>query len=99
MKPFRFSATASAELADAVRWYETRRRGLGADFYDAVVRSIELIRAHPDIGTLRAGRLPHRRVLVAGFPYQIVYRVRDTDLYVIAVAHTSRRPGFWQGRQ
>ena len=99
MKPFRFSTPASAELAEAVRWYETCRKGLGVDFYDAVVRAIELIRTHPDIGTLRAGRLPHRRVLVAGFPYQIVYRVRDDDLYVIAVAHTSRRPGFWQGRQ
>lgn len=99
MKPFRFSTPASAELAEAVRWYEKRRAGLGADFYDAVVRAIELIRTHPDIGTLRAGRLPHRRVLVAGFPYQIVYRVRENDLYVVALAHTSRRPGFWQGRQ
>ena len=69
------------------------------NFHDAVVRAIELIGTHPDIGALRPGRLPHRRLLVAGFPYQIVYRVRDTDLYVIAVAHTSRRPGFWQGRQ
>lgn len=76
MKPFRFSTPASAELAEAVRWYERRRKGLGADFYEAVVRAIELIRTHPDIGTLRAGRLPHRRVLVVGFPYQIVYRVR-----------------------
>lgn len=50
---------------------------------DAVVGAIELIRTHPEIGTLR-GRLPHRRVVVGGFPYQIVYRVRDTDLYVIA---------------
>ena len=99
MRPFRFSAPASAELAEAVRWYETRRKGLGADFYDAVVRAIELIRTHSDIGTVRTGRLPHRRVLIAGFPYQIVYRVRDNDLYVIAVAHTSRRPDFWQGRQ
>jgi plasmid stabilization system protein ParE len=99
VKPFQFSTPASAELADAVRWYETRRNGLGADFYEAVVRAIEQIRTHPDIGTLRAGRLPYRRVLVSGFPYQIVYRVRENDLYVIAIAHTSRRPGFWQGRQ
>jgi len=99
VKPVRFSTPASAELAEAVRWYEMRRSGLGDDFYAAVVRTIELIRTHPDIGTLRAERLPHRRVLVAGFPYQIVYRVRDNDIYVIAVAHTRRRPGFWLGRQ
>ena len=98
MKPFRLSTPASGELTEAVRWYETRRAGLGADFYEAVVRTIELIRAHPDVGMLRPGRLPHRRVLVAGFPYEIVYRVRENDLYVVAIAHASRRPGFWQGR-
>ena len=99
MKPFRFSTPASDELTEAVRWYETRRTGLGADFYEAVVRTIELIQTHPDIGTLRPGRLPYRHVLVAGFPYQIMYRMRENDVYVVAVAHASRRPGFWQGRQ
>jgi len=27
-----------------------------------------------------------------------VYRVRDHDMYVVAVAHTSRRPGYWKDR-
>ena len=33
MKPFQFSTPASAELAEAVRWYERRRSGLGAQAY------------------------------------------------------------------
>jgi hypothetical protein len=32
------------------------------------------------------------------FPYNVVYRIRDDDIYVVAVAHTSRRPNYWKDR-
>ncbi len=32
------------------------------------------------------------------FPYQIIYRNDATYLTVVAVAHTSREPNYWQGR-
>ena len=99
MKPFQFSKPASDELTEAVRWYETRRSGLGSDFYDAIVRTIDLIRAHPEIGTPRIGRLSNRQLRVKRFPYKVVYRVREDDIYVVAVAHTSRRPGYWKDRR
>ena len=99
MKPFQLSTPASNELIGAIGWYETRRSGLGADFYDAVVRTIGLIRTHPEIGTVRKGRFLNRQFLVTGFPYKVVYRVRESDIYVVAIAHTSRRPDFWKGRQ
>jgi plasmid stabilization system protein ParE len=95
---FRFSDPASAELAEAVRWYEDREPGLGDRFLQAVNSTIDLIQSHPDIGALRAGRLPSRQFLVHGFPYGVVYRVRRDDIYVIAVSHTSRRPGYWKHR-
>jgi toxin ParE1/3/4 len=96
--PFQISAPASEEFTAAIRWYETRRLGLGAEFYDAVVRTIDLIRTHPEIGTLRTGRFPHRRLRVARFPYIVAYRVREHDIYVVAIAHTSRRPNYWKDR-
>ena len=99
MKPFQLSAPAAEELTAAIQWYEERRSGLGGEFYDAVVRTIELIRTHPEIGALRTGRFPHRRIRVARFPYTVVYRVREADIYVVAVAHTSRRPGYWKNRR
>jgi hypothetical protein len=39
----RFSEPATHELAEAVHWYETRRAGLGAEFFDAIVASVTLI--------------------------------------------------------
>jgi hypothetical protein len=41
--------------------------------------------------------LSHRKFRMPGFPYNIW-----TDLpaeTVLAIAHTSRRPGYWLGRQ
>lgn len=98
MTPFQISAPASEEFTAAIRWYETRRPGLGSEFYDAVVRAIDVIRTHPEIGTLRTGRFPHRRFRVVRFPYTVVYRVREHDIYVVAIAHASRRPGYWKSR-
>jgi hypothetical protein len=74
VKPFRISHPASAEFADAVRWYEQKRIGLGA----------------------AAGRT--RSWLLSRFPYRVIYRVRDEDIYIVAIAHTSRRPGYWKDR-
>jgi hypothetical protein len=44
VKPLRNSYPASAEFADAVRWYEQKRIGLGGEFFDAVTHAIEFDR-------------------------------------------------------
>jgi len=98
VKPFQISGPAAAEFAAAVGWYEAKRRGPGGEFYDAVVRAIDLIREHPEVGALRAGRLAHRRYSMIRFPYTIAYRIRERDIYIVAIAHTSRRPAYWEGR-
>jgi len=89
---------AAEELAAAVAWYEERRAGLGSGFYDAIVRTMNRIAEMPEAGSpirdLRA-----RRMLVAGFPYQVVYLIDSDDLRVIAFAHLKRRPGFWRHRR
>ena len=95
MKPLRISSQASTEFAEAVRWYEQKRVGLGGEFFDAVTHAIELIRTRPDIG---AATRRTRSWLLTLFPYRLVYRVRDEDIYIVAIAHTSRRPGYWQNR-
>ena len=99
MKPFQVTAPAAEELAAAIRWYEAKRRGLGGEFYDAVVDAIDLIRANPEVGSFRSGRLAHRRFALTRFPYTIVYRVRETDVDIVAIAHTSRRPNYWKNRR
>jgi len=98
VKPLQISEPASVELAAAVRWYEERRPGWGGRLFDAVGHALELVEAHPEIGSRRPGWPPARQVGVRGFPYLVVYRDRGTDLYVVAIAHASRRPGYWNDR-
>jgi hypothetical protein len=33
-----------------------------------------------------------------GFPFIVVYRTVPAGIQVIAIAHTSRRPGYWRKR-
>jgi plasmid stabilization system protein ParE len=94
----RFSEPASNELAEAVRWYETRRAGLGGDFFDAIVATVTLIETSPEIGQTISTDGQTRRTLVARFPYQLVYRLRPTEIVIVAIAHLKCRPGYWKNR-
>jgi toxin ParE1/3/4 len=98
VKPLRISAPASEELAETVRWLESRRPGWGGKFFDAVLHTTTLIQAHSEIGKAHPGRHPSRKLRVLAFPYYVAYRIREHDIYVIAIAHTSRRPGYWKAR-
>jgi plasmid stabilization system protein ParE len=88
---------AEAELVDAASYHtKEANAALGEAFVAEFAHSIELIRAHPQLGALWRGtfrRLPLRR-----FPYSIIYHELPTALHVIALAHQSRRPGYWHGR-
>ncbi|MCE9640392.1 MAG: type II toxin-antitoxin system RelE/ParE family toxin [Betaproteobacteria bacterium] len=97
MISYSFHPEAEAELEDASLFYESRMPGLGKSFAAEVERTIYLIREFPDAGS-PTGPM-RRRVLVARFPYSVVYR-RDPDFVVIiAIAHQRRRPGYWRQRK
>ena len=99
MKPLAISTPASEELAETVSWLEARRPRWGGKFFDAVVHTATLIQTHPEIGEFRLSRYPSRQLRVLGFPYYVAYRIREHDIYVVAIAHTSRRPGYWKDRR
>ena len=96
-----FSDDAEAELRAAISRYEGERAGLGDEFWDEVQQVLRLIEDHPAIGgVIRRPRVvgTARRVPVRRFPYYVVYRARVDRLEIIAVAHQSRRPGYWRSR-
>ncbi len=98
MRPVRTSEPASDEFSEAVRWYDARRSGLGGEFFDAVAATLSLVESNPEIGTTISTDGQTRRVLVARFPYQVVYRLRRTEIAIVAIAHLKRRPGYWKNR-
>lgn len=88
---------AREEFSAGVRWYEEQRPGLGAEFFDAVVQATSLIQAQPEVGSLSRDRRT-RRVVMHRFPYQIVYRLTEDEIVIVAIAHSRRRPGYWKKR-
>jgi plasmid stabilization system protein ParE len=94
---YSFHPDAEAELADAAEYYEARRPGLGKAFAGEVTRTISLIREYPDAGSPVGPS--RRRMLVSRFPYAIIYRRDRNSVVIVAVAHQSRRPGYWRGRR
>ena len=92
-----FHPEAEAELEDASLFYEARIPGLGKSFAAEVQRTIYLIREFPDAGSPTGPA--RRRVLVARFPYSVVYRREPDSVVVVAIAHQRRRPGYWRQRK
>jgi hypothetical protein len=39
-----------------------------------------------------------RRYLLKRYPYAVIYRELDDLIWVVAVAHGKRRPGYWKSR-
>lgn len=86
---------ARTEMLDAAIYYDDCRGGLGTEFLDEVETIFSLIKTHPEIGVVM--RRACRRVLMLRFPYGI-YREREHMLYVVAVMHLKRKPGYWLDR-
>jgi len=40
----------------------------------------------------------YRRAFVRRFPDAVIYRLEADVLYILAVAHLSRKPGYWRNR-
>lgn len=96
MIPFQFHADAEAEFVDGFSYYEKQLVGLGEIFVAEVERAITLARTFPDAGSPVGKRL--RQTIVRRFPYAIIWRTDAACLLVLAVAHQSRRPGYWRER-
>jgi len=86
-----YRLAAGRDIAEARRWYDARRLGLGAEFRQAV-RAVEtLLATYPDAFPKVYGEI--RRALVRRFPYAIYYRRLEADvLEIVACLHTSRQP-------
>ena len=87
---------AEADLADARRWYEDRREGLGDEFVEHVDAAFQQVQRMPLVPAPKYQNV--RRVLLKRFPYAVFYHVDDDQITVIAVYHTSRAPRGWQSR-
>jgi plasmid stabilization system protein ParE len=92
-----FHPEATKELIETARYYEQRAEGVGRRFLQAIEQAEQFLRRSAAV--MQSDERGRRRYRVKGFPYQLIYRVGGGErVFVLAVAHTSRRPGYWDSR-
>ncbi len=96
MRSVEFHPEAQDEFISAAQFYERQAEGLGLDFIMTVQQAYERLLEAPASGPPFGRRL--RRLLVPKFPYGLLYRVEPERIYIIAVMHLHRRPGYWRSR-
>ncbi len=102
MRIVRILEEASDEAAASAAWYEKERTGLGAEFLEALEAGLDLI----EEGSLPLLPMPGKastlrgakRLILKRFPYDIVALEMGSEVFIIAIAHHSRKPGYWQDR-
>jgi plasmid stabilization system protein ParE len=92
----RYLEAAEEELLTEIGYLERRAQGLGRRFFDQVKRAESLIAQSPEASEeIRPGI---RRRLLRQFRYSLIYSLEPEGPLILAVAHHSRRPGYWIGR-
>jgi hypothetical protein len=96
MKPVKYHRLAENELVESALFYESRREFLGDNFLDLVNEALTGIQGDPDWG--KQGKFNTRSWKVRRFPFRIVYLEQPARVWIVAVAHLSRKPNYWLER-
>jgi len=92
----RFRTAATVEFAEAIRWYEGQRLGLGTRFRTVVTDTLQRILSDPESYPVVESGV--RQAIVRRFPYSVLYLMEPNRVVVLAVFHGSRDPEDWQSR-
>ena len=92
-----FHPLAQDELQLALAWYREKSVRAASRFFRGVNEALGRLAVDPSSYPAVGRRIHYIRV--PKFPFVVAYRIRSaTDIYIVAVAHTSRRSEDWMGR-
>jgi len=87
---------AEFELTDGAAFYAREATvDLGLAFITEFERTLDRLCEYPELGPRWRGRA--RRMPLRRFPYSVIYEIRGEELRVLALAHQSRKSGYWRG--
>ncbi|HZH83426.1 MAG TPA: type II toxin-antitoxin system RelE/ParE family toxin [Phototrophicaceae bacterium] len=93
----RFHPDAIAEGQAAYEWYRDRNPSAANAFVAEPDHAIRQIQDNSEGWPMHMHGT--RKFLFRRFPYQMIYRIIESTIQVIAVAHGRRRPGYWKSRR
>lgn len=83
-------------MGDSAAHYHGLIESLGSRFIEEVERASGLLESHPEIGQEIDQDIRH--FVLADFPHSLIYAIKLDLIWILAVAHHKRRPGYWKGR-
>ena len=93
---YSFHPQARIELLEAAAWYEEAQPGLGLQFAEEIYATIQRATQFPKSGARLSPNT--RRGLTRRFPYGIIYQIANGEMFIVAVSHLRRKPGYWRTR-
>lgn len=92
----KFSSGVLQEVKEITDYYESEIEGLGRAYLSELRKSISLIKKYPHAS--RVIKKDFRRHLLSRFPYGIIYQLHGEIIFISAVMHLKRKPGYWEER-
>ena len=96
MKHLRIHEAARREANEAAAWYADRSVVSAKSLSEKLLTAISQAQHQPERYPLYLHGT--RPVLVSRFPYFVVYLNWQEEIYIVAIIHAKRRPGYWKNR-
>lgn len=91
-----FHPDIQQEIKEGYQWYESKSNELGEDFISELEAAFQIIKELPNTWPVISKNF--RRFLLNRFPYGVIYQIKKNEIYIVAVMHLSRKPGYWMKR-
>lgn len=88
---------AEREINEAIGYYEAIEPGLGIRLKEEVCQALLWIQENATVPRLRSQG--YRRVNLKVFPYYIAFLTWADTVWILAIAHSRRRPEYWLQRK
>jgi toxin ParE1/3/4 len=95
----RLHRLAVVEIDQEVDYYESRQVGLGEELEDEIDAVVTMIRRFPEAAPPWKYLRDRRVAVLDRFPFTLPYQLVSSEIVILALAHTSRRPGYWARRR
>ena len=82
---------ASRNLDAAMEYIAREEPGAAVKLYALIREHVAALAQHPETG--RPGKIfGTRELVIEGYPYIVPYRIRENEVQILRVFHTSRKP-------
>jgi hypothetical protein len=82
---------ASFEIEESITFYESRKKGLGKEFFIYLKGYLSILKTNPELFILKRKGI-FRELPLKKFPFVIIYEIIENEVIIYSIFHTSRNP-------